>query len=205
MKRESRFEQTKEPIVICVCGMAGSGKSALARRLANKYGLRYYSGGDALKDLAMGEGYKSAERGWWESEEGSRFLEKRREDPKFDRAIDKKLLELAREGSVIFDSWTMPWLLNQGFKIWLEASPERRAERVARRDNISVDEALMALRKKESQTKDIYKKLYGFALGEDFKPFHLILDTDNLAVQEVFEVLCMVIDNYVLRRWSFAG
>jgi cytidylate kinase len=94
----------------------------------------------------------------------------------------------------------MPWLLNRGFKIWLEASPERRAERVARRDNISVDEALVALRKKESQTKDIYKKLYGFALGEDFKPFHLILDTDSLAVQEVFEVLSMVIDNYLLRR-----
>lgn len=200
MTRARKLEETKETIAICVCGMAGSGKSTLARRLADKYGLRYYSGGDVLKALAMEEGYKNAERGWWESEEGLRFLEKRGEDLEFDQAIDKKLLELAREGNVIFDSWTMPWLLNRGFKIWLEASPERRAERVARRDNTSVDQALMALRKKESQTKDIYKKLYGFALGEDFKPFHLILDTDSLAVQEVFEVLCMVIDNHLLRR-----
>ncbi len=200
MTRARKLEETKETIVICVCGMAGSGKSTLARRLADKYRLRYYSGGDVLKALAMEEGYKNAERGWWESEEGLRFLEKRGEDVEFDRAIDTKLLELAQEGNVILDSWTMPWLLNRGFKIWLEASPERRAKRVARRDNISVDEALVALRKKESRTKDIYEKLYGFALGEDFKPFHLILDTDSLAVQEVFEVLCMVIDNYLLRR-----
>ena len=54
----------KESIVICICGMAGTGKSTLAKRLAKKYGLKYYSGGDALKALAIEEGYKSLERGW---------------------------------------------------------------------------------------------------------------------------------------------
>ena len=47
-------------------------------------------------------------------------------------------------------------------------------------------------------TKAIYKKLYGFVLGEDFAPFDLVLDTDNLDAEEVFEVLCRVIDNVVL-------
>ena len=32
-------------------------------------------------------------------------------------------------------------------------------------------------------------------LGEDLKPFDFILDTDNLSANEVFEVLCKVIDN----------
>ena len=190
--------KTKRSIVICIGGMAGSGKSTLARRLAEKYGLRYFSGGDALKALALKEGYESREHGWWETQEGMKFLEKRRRDPRFDETVDKELLQMGRKGNVVLDSWTMPWLLKNGFKIWLEASPERRAQRIASRDKMSLEEALNALTSKERQTKDIYKKLYGFGLGEDFGPFNFILDTDNLEVEEVFRVLCMVIDNVVL-------
>jgi cytidylate kinase len=198
-KNKKARQKTREPIIVCVCGMAGSGKSTLAKRLAERYGLRYYSGGDTLKALAMEEGYENVERGWWESKEGMRFLEKRGKDQEFDEAIDRKLLELAQLGNVILDSWTMPWLLEKGFKIWLEASPENRAKRIAKRDGISAKDALKALRNKETQTKNIYGKLYGFSLGEDYKPFHLILDTDNLEAEEVFQVLCVVMDNYFLR------
>lgn len=190
---------TREPVVICVCGMSGSGKSTLAKRLARKYGLNYHSGGDTLKCLAIENGYKPVERGWWESKEGERFLENRAENYKFDKTVDKKLLELARQGDVVFDSWTMPWLLEKGFKMWLEASPEKRAKRIARRNGTSVKEALKALQEKEGKTRAIFKELYGFSLGEDLKPFHLILDTDNLEIEEVFEVISMVIDNMVLK------
>jgi cytidylate kinase len=188
-------KKAKESRVICVCGMAGSGKSTLAKRLAERYKLEYYSGGDALKALAIDEGYKNIDRGWWESKEGMRFLQKRSKDDKFDEAVDQKLLELVRRGNVVLDSWTMPWLIKKGFKIWLEASAQRRAERIARRDGTTVREALKALRNKEKQTKAIYKRIYGFDLGKDFAPFNLILDTDSLEAEEVFQVLCAVLDN----------
>ncbi|MEM3703950.1 MAG: cytidylate kinase family protein [Candidatus Bathyarchaeia archaeon] len=190
----------KKPLVICICGMAGSGKSTQAKKLAKKYGLKYYSGGDALKALAIEKGHKPVEHGWWESKEGLSFLEKRERNFEFDKAVDKKLLELAKQGNVILDSWTMPWLLENGFKIWLEASPRKRAERVAKRDNTSMKEALKALREKEERTKSIYKKLYGFSLNEDFTPFHLILDTNNLTAEEVFQVLSMVLDKVVFGK-----
>jgi cytidylate kinase len=89
----------------------------------------------------------------------------------------------------------MPWLIAEGFKIWLAASVEKQADRISRRDNMTVENSLKALREKESRTKSIYKQLYGFSLGEDFSPFNLVLDTDNLSADEVFQVLCMVIDN----------
>lgn len=187
----------EKPIVICICGMAGSGKSTVAKRLAEKYNLQYYSGGDALKAIAIEKGYKPVKYGWWESKEGMRFLEERERNLKFDKAVDKKLLEMAERGNVILDSWTMPWLFEKAFKIWLDASLEKRAERIASRDNISVKEALQALKSKEERTKHIYKKLYHFKLGEDFNPFHLILDTNNLNVEEVFQILCSVIDNMI--------
>jgi len=191
-------EKTRESIVICISGMAGSGKSTVAKKIAEKYWLKYYSGGDALKALAIEKGYKPLNRGWWENKEGIRFLEKREKDSRFDLAIDKKLLKLAEQGNIVLDSWTMPWLMKKGFKIWLEASTEKRAERIAKRDKKSVKEALKVLKVKEEKTRTIYKKLYGFSLGRDFAPFNLILDTDNLNAEEVFKVLCEVIDKIVI-------
>jgi len=91
----------------------------------------------------------------------------------------------------------MPWLIEGGFKIWLQASIEKRAARVAVRDKMTTKQAFKVLKEKEVRTKAIYKELYGFELGNDFKPFDLILDTDNLSAQEVFLVLCKVIDNLV--------
>jgi cytidylate kinase len=184
--------------VICISGMAGTGKSTLSKKLAEKYGLRYFSGGDVLKELAKQEGYDVSVQGWWESPQGLHFLNERINDPKFDKAVDDKLLEYANQGNVLLDSWTMPWLLKEGFKIWLEASFEKRAARVAVRDGMTVAEAFGFLQEKEARTKAIYKSLYGFVLGEDFKPFDLVLDTDNLIADEVFVVLCKVIDNVFL-------
>jgi len=198
-KNEKVKSAPEKKIVVCISGMAGTGKSTLAKKLAKKYRLRYYSGGDALKALAAEEGYDSSSRGWWESPEGLRFLKKREKQLNFDKKVDDKLLEYAEEGRVLLDSWTMPWLLKTGFKIWLVASIEKRAERIARRDRIPVKEAFRVLKEKEAGTKTIYKKLYGFTLGENFEPFNLVLDTDNLNAGDVFQVLCMVMDNVVLK------
>jgi cytidylate kinase len=201
MNRNGKGKSAKEKsIVVCISGMAGTGKSTLAKKLAQKYKLKYYSGGDALKELAKDEGYTPSSRGWWESPEGLSFLKKREKNLKFDKAVDDKLLEYAQQENVLLDSWAMPWLLKIGFKIWLVASVEKRAERIAKRDKIAVKEALQVLKEKEARTKAIYKKLYGFRLGEDFDPFNLVLDTDNLDAGEVFQVLCMVMDNIVLKN-----
>jgi cytidylate kinase len=200
MKRAEVVKNSDKKIVICISGMAGTGKSTLAKRLARKYRLHYYSGGDALKELAGAEGCNVSVNGWWETSEGLRFLERRRNDSKFDKAVDNKLLEYAKQGNVLLDSWTMPWLLNKGFKIWLSASIEKRAERIVKRDKISSKEAIEVLREKEGNTRTIYKRLYGFTLGEDFEPFHFILDTDSLNANEVYHVLCDVIDNLVFNN-----
>jgi cytidylate kinase len=194
---EKAKRKVGKPVVICIGGMAGSGKSALARRIAERYSLRYLSGGDALRALALKKGYKSLSTGWWETREGMRFLEEREKDQGCDVAVDRELLQMARKGNVVLDSWTMPWLLEGGFKIWLEASPEKRARRIAGRDRISFKDAFDALKRKERRTKAIYKKLYGFNLGEDFAPFNFILDTNILEEEDVFQVVCLVIESVV--------
>ena len=198
MAKQEKTCTTPKKTVICISGLAGTGKSTLSKKLAKKYRLRYYSGGDVLKELAKQEGYDVSVQGWWESPQGLKFLNERVNDPKFDKEVDDKLLEYAHQGNVLLDSWTMPWLLEAGFKIWLEASFERRAARVAVRDGMTAAQAVEVLKEKEARTKAIYKALYGFVLGEDFKPFDFVLDTDNLSAEEVFVVLCRVIDTVVI-------
>ncbi len=189
---------SEKKIILCISGMAGCGKSTAARKIAEKYKLRYVSGGDTLKALALRAGYKSVNRGWWESPEGIKFLKRRTRDSSFDRKVDERLLEWAEQGGVVLDSWTMPWLLDAGFKIWLEASPEERAKRIAKRDRVNVKRALAALQEKDTRTKAIYKKLYGFNLGEDFSPFDLILDVNHQSSEEVFQTLSLVIDRMIM-------
>ncbi len=194
---KNRGGEQKKKVVICISGMTGSGKSTVAKKLADKYGLGYFSGGNALRTLAHEEGYESDMRGWWETAEGLRFLQQRMGDPAFDRRIDEKLLELAEQGNVVLDSWTMPWLLKEGFTIWLEASPQVRAKRVVNRDNISIEEAVKALKEKDERTRQIYNGLYGFDLGHDLSPFNLVLATDELDPDEVFHAVCLVTDHLV--------
>ena len=186
-----------KPLLLCISGMAGTGKSTLSKKIAKRYNLTCYSGGDALKELAKEAGCVVTGEGWWESPAGLEFLERRVNDSQFDKEVDNRLLNYAKLGNVLLDSWTMPWLLKDGFKIWLMASFDKRAARVAERDKLTFDQAYAVLKEKETQTKMIYKKLYGFDLGEDFTPFNFILDTDNLNADQVFAVLCNVIDNTV--------
>jgi cytidylate kinase len=197
---KNRGRREKKKVVICVSGMTGSGKSTVAKRLAAKYGLGYFSGGNALKTLAQEEGYNPDVTGWWETAEGLKFLQQRMKDPAFDKKIDKKLLELAEQGNVVLDSWTMPWLLKEGFKVWLEASPQVRAKRVMNRDSINIEEAVKALTEKDEQTRQIYKNLYGFDLGNDLSPFNLVLATDELNPDEIFHAVCLVTDSLVFEE-----
>jgi len=151
-------------------------------------------------ELALKQGYKAKGRGWWESAEGIRFLKQRTSDPQFDKQIDAELLTWAAQGNVILDSWTMPWLSKAGFKIWLEVSAEERARRLTLRDGISLKEARLVVKEKDSRTKQIYQRLYGFNLGEDYSPFDLILDSERLSSDEVFDVLNYVVERFVFRQ-----
>jgi cytidylate kinase len=186
--------------VICIAGLTACGKSTAAKRLAERFNLKYASGGTALKEFALRIGYRAREKGWWETAEGMRFLEQRSRDSKFDKQIDDELMKLAGSGSIVMDSWTMPWLYKKGFKIWLEVSREERARRLMGRDGISMEHARRIIKRKDGKTREIYERIYGFKIGEDYSPFDLILDSECLSAEEVFDVLCFVVERLVLKQ-----
>jgi cytidylate kinase len=187
--------------VICISGFAATGKSTVARRIAKSLGLRYVSGGDALKALAVEMGYRPGGRSWWESGEGLRFLSLRKRDLSFDKMVDKKLLEIAERGNVVVDSWVLPWILgDRSLNIWMSASVDVRAERMGRRAGISINRAKRILLRRDSESRRIYRRLYGVRLGEDFSPFHLIIDTTYLTATQVYEIILSFVEMYLKSR-----
>ncbi len=183
---------------ICLSGLTGSGKSTLGRRLAEHYGLAYFSGGDALKRMIGGEAALE-DPGWWEREGGRAALEMRRRDPSFDRRVDEELIRIAEErGDVLLDSWTMAYLLSAEDKlaIFLKADLDVRAARVAKRDGIEVDEARRKIERRDGETFEIYREIYGFRLGEDLSPFNLVIDTTKLTPEQTFSVARIFIDSW---------
>ncbi len=183
-------------IVICISGFAATGKSTLGKRLAETLGLRYLSGGEGLKMLAVERGYRPGGQEWWETEEGLRFLEERLKNPEFDKLVDGKLLDAAKEGDVVIDSWVLPWLYREGFNIWLKASLEARAERMRKRSGLPLEEARRIIRQRDSESAELYRKLYGIELGRDYDPFHLVLDTSNLGEDSVYRIVLQAVREY---------
>ncbi len=180
-------------LVICISGLAATGKSTVARKLAKALNIRYISGGQALKQLAIERGYEPGGEDWWEKPEGLKFLEERSSNPEFDKLVDAKLLELASKGDVVIDSWVLPWLLKDGYKIWLKASEDERAVRLSKRSGLPIDTAKEILRKRDSESKEIYNRLYGISLENDLSPFDVVLDTTGLNEDEVYKVLLSLI------------
>jgi N-glycosylase/DNA lyase len=185
----------KKNLTIIISGMAASGKTTLAEKLAKYYKLKIYSGSDALRDFARKLGYNPKGVDWWDTKEGMEFLKRRKLNHEFDKKVDELMMNKAIEGNVVITSWTLPYLKSSGIKIWLNASKEARAKRMANRDGIDIKEARKIIDERDKENVDLYKKIYGFTIGKNLKKFYdIVIDTDNLNEKQVFDKVIKIIN-----------
>jgi len=184
-------------MTIIISGMAGSGKTTLAKMLAKRYGLKHISCGDELKKIAAKKGYACSGAGWWETEDGIRFLEERMADDSFDKEVDRYLKGRADSGGLSITSVTLPWLGAKGIKIWLSATQETRAKRIMRRDRCSFKDALKAVKVRDVKNRELYKKMYGYILGKDLDVFDFVIDTEGKTALQVNKEILKSVDNRV--------
>jgi len=173
---------------IIISGPPAIGKTTIAKGLAKEFNIEYLSGGDILKELAQEQGFQTEGDDWWDTQEGINFLDQRKKNSEFDKNVDNKLKELFSKGGIVVTSYTLPWLIEGGVKIWLDGSKENSALRMTARDNSSKNEALEIVQKRYNENKIIYKELYGFEFGEDLSVFDKIIETDDLNVEQVLEI-----------------
>jgi cytidylate kinase len=180
---------------VVISGWPAVGKTTIAGKLAEEFGLVMYNGGDILKMLAAERGYSTERDDWWDTAEAKKFMRERRSDQSFDKKVDKTLAEIVRKGGAVITSYTLPWLVKEEsvIKIWLRGSPENRAKRMANRDSISLAEAKRIVALRDAENKKIYYKLYRFNFGEDLTVFDYVLNTDRLPLDSLIEVSRLIV------------
>lgn len=176
--------------VILVFGLAGAGKSTLAKGLSKQLGLRLIHPSGIIRDLlACREpdiGSTVANDGYWESDKGFKQLRDRlREETPVDVRVHEILLREVERGNVVIDTWSLPWLSEAGFRIKLEAPLSVRAVRAAGRAGISYGEALSRIAQKDQDTRELFLRLHGFDIMRDLAHFDLVLDTDETGAEEI--------------------
>lgn len=175
---------------IIIFGFSGSGKSTVANAIAKRSGLRVIHPSGILRNLYAGKRVDlrrtTYNRGFWESKKGVALFKSRlTEDQPLDLVSDEILLREVKKGNVVIDSWSLPWLSNQGIKVYLKAPLKERAKRVAKRGRIPYREALNIVKMKDECTRRLFKRLYGFDIKKDTYVFDLVIDTVRTPRQQV--------------------
>ena len=189
----------KQYISVVISGSAAVGKTTLAHALAKEFGFKSYNGGDILKEIARQEGYVISGNDWWDTDEAIGFMKERKKNPVFDKQVDEKLINIAKKGSVIITSHTLPWLATESITFWLSASQEKRSERMSQRDKISVTDALRIVKMRDRENKKIYKKIYGSDFGDSLEVFDFMINTEILTLDSVVYLCKEIIKRMKIR------
>lgn len=168
-------------MIIAISGLHGTGKSTIAKLLAENLGILYYSTGQAFRDLAK-ENNMSLE-------EYTSFVEKH---PDIDKKLDNKVVKMAKKGSIIIDSQLSGYILKSiaNFKVQLTCPLEVRVKRMAARDQTSYEEKLKETTIREKSELERFKKLYNIDLSDKKSTtefFNLIINTEHLTIEEIVD------------------
>ncbi len=200
MPKRTYVRGHRSRISVIISGMPSAGKTTAADIIAKKFRLSHLAGGDMLKQMAVDRGYKPSGSDWWDTTEGMRFLLERSHNPDFDREVDRRLIERVKRGGVVVTSYPIPWIYEDGLKLWFDASQKTRAKRLAGRDSIPFSSALRTIRQRDSQNRNLYRKLYGIRFGQDLSVFNFKIDTEDISADEVARLSAELVSNYKRSR-----
>ncbi len=188
-----RLSRVKKKLSVVISGMPSVGKTTAAQAVAKKFQLQLIAGGDMLKQMALERGYSPSGSDWWDTEEGMKFLSEREQNSDFDSEVDRRLAKYVKKGGVVITSYSIPWLSKDGIKFWFNASQKARAKRLAGRDRISVRKALAIVKKRDSENKKLYWRLYNIRFGDNLTPFNFVIETEKMSANQVARTTCKLV------------
>jgi cytidylate kinase len=119
-----------------------------------------------------------------------KFQEMAAADPSIDRLVDERTMAEAERGDVVVDGQLAGWVLKEisDLRVLLTAPLVVRLERIAARDDISLEEARRQTLHREGVQAERYRKHYGFSV-DDWSIYHLILDTSFGSIEDTAKIL----------------
>ena len=170
-------------VVIVISGQPGCGSTTTGKLLSEKLGTNFFSVGHYFKSLDKGKETEKAVK-VWKSDAGKRLQFKKKGDLNY---IEELQIALAKSGSIVIESKLGIKFLKDyaDLKVWLKAPIKVRAQRVAKRDRIPLEEAVKILKEKEAIERRNFKKIYGFDFFQLEKEADIVIDTSSKTPRKI--------------------
>ena len=165
----------KKDIKIAISGRSGCGNTTISRMTADSLGLRFVN--FTFRSLAQERGIDLKE-----------ILALAAQDDSWDKEIDKRQVALALEGGgCVLGSRLAIWMLKQAdVKVYLEASPKVRAQRIVNREGGSLEEVAAFTAERDRQDHGRYLRIYGIDT-DDYSFSDLVINTDEITPQQIVD------------------
>ncbi|HZD23439.1 MAG TPA: nucleoside monophosphate kinase [Acidimicrobiia bacterium] len=171
-------------MIVTISGRPGSGKSAVATRVASRLGFRHVSAGDFMREMAEERGISILEL--------SRTAETREA---IDNEIDARTVRLGEEHDDFVMDARLGWhFLPHSFKVFLEVSPEVAARRIyearrgSERENVDLAATQAAIASRIASEVKRYQDYYGIDYA-DHDHYDLIIDTSERDIDQVVDLI----------------
>ncbi len=163
---------------ITISGEVGSGKSTIARMLAEKLGYGYYSVGALLRKMAKDRGLSIMDI--------SSLAEK---NHSIDARLDEEQRKLSQKENFVMDSRLGFHFIPDSFKIFLQTDIDRAAERIfgdkrSQEKYRNVSETKKKLQSRMESEQKRYMQYYGIHFPP-LQEFDCVFDTTRKAPPEI--------------------
>lgn len=175
---------------ISISGTPASGKSSIARKVAEKLGYKHFSMGDLQREIANEKGVTIQELSKLECQ-----------DESIDKMLDEKQKKLGQDNdNFVIDSRLAPHFIPDAVKIFVDADPNIRAERRLnqKRNEESFEspsDAHDSMMQRQKTDRDRFVKYYNFDFL-DMTNYDLVLDTSGVTIDEGAEKIKAFVENF---------
>jgi len=177
-------------MIITISGNPGSGKSTIAKALAEELGYKRYYMGGIYRELARKRNMKIEE-----------ILKLAETDKSIDKEVDNYQINLRNEDNIIVEGRISFHLIPNSLKVFIIVDEEEAAIRIfkdlqdkSKNNERNQDEVSslkeMLQKNKERMKGEVrrYRKYYGIENTYDKNNYDLIIDTTGLSIEQSIEM-----------------
>jgi cytidylate kinase len=167
---------------ITIFGLAGTGKSSTAEKLAEELGYKFLSTGNMFREMAKEAGYGN---------DLPRFeKEVCEKDPEFDNKLDKHVEKYGKtHDNFVFESRLAWYFIPDSYKVMLVCNNSERFKRIADRENKPVEQVEEETLAREDSIYKRFSDYYKIENIADKSRFDLIVDTEANKLDEVVKII----------------
>ena len=166
----------QEKLRIAVSGKSGCGNTTVSSILARTLGVRFIN--FTFRSLSKETGISLEQ-----------IIENAKTSDWYDKQVDGRQVELARQDSCVLGSRLAIWMLkNANLRVYLYASEAVRTARIQIREGGSLDDIVEFTRLRDAEDTRRYKELYGID-NNDYSLADLVVDTEIYEPQAIVKLV----------------